>query len=113
MRNPMGKCGFLVAALTTEAPPDLYLLLACAPGMPQAGRSLAKGLAFAHFANSHLICRCTGEAMDGDNPPVALPNGQVYSRKAVNDVISSNGVVTCPQTGETFPASQAQSIFII
>ena len=39
---------------------------------------LAKHLPFAHCAQSRLICTLTGEAMDEHNPPMMLPNGNVY-----------------------------------
>ena len=34
-----------------------------------------------HKVVSSLICRISGEVMDEHNPPVSLPNGQVYSEK--------------------------------
>ena len=42
---------------------------------------LAKKLPSSHHPVSALICRITGEIMDHTNPPMALPNGQVYSEK--------------------------------
>jgi macrophage erythroblast attacher len=59
------------------------------------------------------VCRQTGERIHADNPPVALPNGRVYSHRAVRQLLSRNGVVTCPATGETFALSEAQPIYII
>lgn len=94
-----------------------------------AGRVLAAGLPFAHFNNSYLTCALTGARMDHENPPVALPNGRVYSRRAVQELLTVQGSaaeegedgarggqgprVRCPRTGETFPLSQARTIFII
>ena len=40
---------------------------------------LAEGLPTAHFVNSSLVCRMSGRLMDESNPPLVLPNGQVYS----------------------------------
>ena len=39
---------------------------------------LARGLPFAHCANSRLICRISGQALNEHNPPMMLPNGYVY-----------------------------------
>lgn len=41
--------------------------------------NLAKELPFSRRNNSTLICRITGKPMDDNNPPMALPNGYVYS----------------------------------
>lgn len=42
---------------------------------------LAKYLPSSHHPVSALTCRVTSEIMDHTNPPMALPNGQVYSEK--------------------------------
>jgi hypothetical protein len=42
---------------------------------------LAKDLPYAHHIHSRLVCRLSGELMNEDNPPMMLPNGQVYSKK--------------------------------
>ena len=44
--------------------------------------TLAQGLPWSHAMNSHLVCRISGDMMDEHNPPLMLPNGRVYSRKA-------------------------------
>lgn len=41
---------------------------------------LAKEVPWSHHANSTLVCHITGKIMDENNPPMALPNGCVYSR---------------------------------
>lgn len=78
---------------------------------------LAAGLPFAHFSNSYLTCALTGQRMDHDNPPVTLSNGRVYSKRAVQEQLTfeeeGEKRVRCPRTGETFPLSQARTIFII
>eukprot|EP00887_Chlorella_sp_A99_P005679 scaffold1.g5679.t1 len=48
-----------------------------------AFRALATGLPFAKHAHSKLICAISRAPMDGDNPPMALPNGYVYSQAAL------------------------------
>ncbi len=86
----------------------------CSP----AGRALAVGLPLAHFGNSYLTCRCTGEAMDGGNPPMVLPNGRVYSQRAIREnllsVDESGAVwVICPRTGDSFAPSEVKNIFVV
>lgn len=49
--------------------------LAFPPQKP--GNMLARDLPYSHHSQSFLICRHTGEVMDENNPPMALPNGQV------------------------------------
>ena len=41
--------------------------------------AIAAHLPFAHYDSSILVCRITGKTMDEDNPPMVLPNGNVYS----------------------------------
>jgi macrophage erythroblast attacher len=42
---------------------------------------LADHLPYAHQVNSVSVCRISGAIMNEDNPPMVLPNGQVYSKK--------------------------------
>jgi macrophage erythroblast attacher len=88
------------------------------PVCSATGRALAAGLPLAHFSNSYLTCRCTGEAMDGGNPPMVLPNGRVYSQRAIRENLLSvdeGGAawVTCPRTGESFAPSEVKNIFVV
>ena len=62
-------------------------------------RELARPLPRSRRSATRLVCRVTGEAMDEDNPPMALPNGQVYSANAVASM-RRGGVVYCPRTRE-------------
>ena len=40
--------------------------------------------------------------MNEHNPPMVLPNGYVYSEKAVQDMAArSEGMFTCPKTGKS------------
>ena len=61
---------------------------------------------------STLICRITGEIMDTSNPPLALPNGQVYSTKAINAQINANGKFVCPVTNKEFTLEECKKVFI-
>ena len=56
---------------------------------------IAIKLPMAHQEHSALICRLSGVKMDENNPPVMLPNGQVYSLEALQG-IAQNGRVACP-----------------
>eukprot|EP00249_Psilotum_nudum_P007998 c20969_g1_i1 orf=314-1543(+) len=63
-------------------------------------RQLAAPLPFSKHIHSKLVCYITKELMDEDNPPMVLPNGYVYSKKALEDMAKrNNGVVTCPRSG--------------
>ncbi|KAG5456974.1 MAG: CTLH/CRA C-terminal to lish motif domain-containing protein, partial [Olpidium bornovanus] len=42
---------------------------------------LALHLPLSHHVNSNIVCRISGQIMNEDNPPMALPNGMVYSHK--------------------------------
>lgn len=88
------------------------------PVCSSTGRALAAGLPLAHFGNSYLTCRCTGEAMDGANPPMVLPNGRVYSQRAIREHLLSVDEggevrVTCPRTGDSFAPSEVKNIFVV
>lgn len=66
-----------------------------------AFRKLAEGLPYAKHVHSKLVCAVTKEIIDEHNPPMVLPNGYVYSEKAVQQfVYSDDGKITCPRTGK-------------
>ena len=44
-------------------------------------KTLGHALPSSHHPVTALFCRISGEKMDEKNPPLALPNGQVYSEK--------------------------------
>lgn len=94
---------------------------------------LAKEVPWSHHVNSVIVCRITGKIMDEDNPPLCLPNGQVYSQRVSIGVavayilraltnpplqalkeqaVKNDGQVTCPKTGEIFAYTQARKMFI-
>lgn len=63
-------------------------------------RKLAEPLPFAKHIHSKLVCYITKEPMNDDNPPLVLPNGYVYSSKAMEQMAMRNqGKITCPRTG--------------
>ncbi|XP_008793648.2 protein MAEA homolog [Phoenix dactylifera] len=76
-------------------------------------RKLAAPLPFSKQHHSKLVCYITKELMDTENPPLVLPNGYVYSTKALEEMASKNdGRVTCPRTGETFNISELVKAYI-
>ncbi|KAG6831708.1 hypothetical protein H0H87_004364 [Tephrocybe sp. NHM501043] len=42
---------------------------------------LAQEVPLSHHANSTIVCRISGKIMDEDNPPMAFPDGHVYSKE--------------------------------
>ncbi|KAM1182789.1 hypothetical protein ACFX14_001159 [Malus domestica] len=63
-------------------------------------RKLAMPLPYSKQHHSKLVCYITKELMDTENPPQVLPNGYVYSTKALEEMARKNdGKITCPRTG--------------
>ncbi len=79
------------------------------------GSVLSGNLPYCHHAQSALICRISGEMMDGANPPLALPNGQVYGSSALTRIASESvdGKIVCPVTQEAFFLSDARPLYIL
>ncbi|XP_057521122.1 protein MAEA homolog isoform X3 [Amaranthus tricolor] len=76
-------------------------------------RELASSLPFPYQPNSKLVCYITKELMDAENPPMALPNGLVYSNKALEEMASwNNGRVTCPRTGLVCNYSDLTKVYV-
>ncbi|KAJ8493370.1 hypothetical protein OPV22_015091 [Ensete ventricosum] len=94
---------YLQAGLTALKTP-LCCKEACSKEDPlsQEGfRRLAEPLPFSKLHHSKLVCYITKELMDHENPPLVLPNGYVYSTKALEEMASKKeGKITCPRTGE-------------
>jgi len=65
-------------------------------------RLLAEPLPFAKHNNSKLICFVTQTRIDEDNPAMVLPNGYVYSKRGVEELVarSDAGQFFCPRTGD-------------
>lgn len=75
--------------------------------------SIAQFVPFAHHETSLLVCPITGQIMDADNPPMVLPNGYVYSSKALDEMASSlGGSVICPRSRTEFRIAEARKCFI-
>jgi len=82
----------------------------CAKGMYK----LAENLSTSHRTQSCIVCRMCGEVMDENNPPLALPNGNVYSHKALEkNIKENNGKILDPSTGDNFSFTDAKPVFIM
>jgi macrophage erythroblast attacher len=106
----------LQAGLSALKTPNCYIdankNINCPVCAPSLG-SLAERLPFSHHTNSCIVCRVTGEIMDENNPPLVLPNGNVYSTKALQDLAKNNGgKVIDPRSGQTYDLSQAKKAFL-
>ncbi|KAL2925768.1 Protein MAEA-like protein [Bienertia sinuspersici] len=76
-------------------------------------RKLATSLPFSKQQHSKLVCYITKELMDTENPPMVLPNGYVYSTKALEDMSRRNhGKITCPRSGAVCKYSELVRAFI-
>lgn len=76
-------------------------------------RQLAAPLPFSKHIHSKLVCYITKEPMDEDNPPQVLPNGYVYSTKALEEMARlNNGKITCPRTGDVCNLSELSKAYI-
>lgn len=72
------------------------------PLSQESFRKLASQLPYSKQHHSKLVCYITKELMDTENPPLVLPNGYVYSTKALEEMAKKNdGRITCPRTGLT------------
>uniref|UniRef100_A0A7N0UE53 Macrophage erythroblast attacher n=1 Tax=Kalanchoe fedtschenkoi TaxID=63787 RepID=A0A7N0UE53_KALFE len=70
------------------------------PLSQESFRKLAMQLPFSKQHHSKLVCYITKELMDTENPPMVLPNGYVYSTKALEAMAAkNNGSIICPRTG--------------
>lgn len=74
---------------------------------------IAELLPFAHCAQSRLICRVTGKPLNENNPPMMLPNGQVYGQIALDQMMKNNGIIVCPRTNQTFCSPKIEKVYIM
>eukprot|EP00924_Labyrinthula_sp_SR-Ha-C_P006318 maker-scaffold_31-snap-gene-3.73-mRNA-1 protein AED:0.01 eAED:0.02 QI:30/0.66/0.7/1/0.88/0.8/10/83/367 len=83
--------------------------LACRPLFKQ----VTKDLPVAHETQTHLICRLTGEPMDENNPPLALPNGQIFSERGVRTLELPNRKIKCPVTNKEYRVNELRYVYIL
>lgn len=76
--------------------------------------SLAQSLPRARHEHSILVCSISGDIMDENNPPLAFPNGNVYSTKALTKIAEQNdGTFIDPKTQEKAPFADMRKCFIM
>ena len=68
-------------------------------------QQLAEGLPFSFHIHSKLVCRITGKLMDDRNPPMILPNGNVYSLLGIQELINKS------KDKKTFKDPRSDSVF--
>ncbi|KIY95049.1 hypothetical protein MNEG_12916, partial [Monoraphidium neglectum] len=73
------------------------------------------GLPHAKHVHSTLVCAVTREVMSDANPPMVLPNGYVYSRRAIEQLAAQHGGgrLACPKTGATYGVDELRRAFIV
>uniref|UniRef100_A0A7S0DGV6 Uncharacterized protein n=2 Tax=Amorphochlora amoebiformis TaxID=1561963 RepID=A0A7S0DGV6_9EUKA len=82
----------------------------CSKGM----YGLAQDLPPSHRSHSCIVCRICGEVMDENNPPMALPNGNVYSKKAIDENSKLNhGDIVDPRSDDRFAKKKAKNVYIL
>eukprot|EP01117_Protostelium_nocturnum_P018610 TRINITY_DN7822_c0_g1_i2.p1 TRINITY_DN7822_c0_g1~~TRINITY_DN7822_c0_g1_i2.p1 ORF type:complete len:387 (-),score=116.72 TRINITY_DN7822_c0_g1_i2:87-1247(-) len=87
--------------------------LDCPVCAPKLVKTLAEEIPPALHVHSKLICRITGKLMDDENPPLVMPNGNAYSRQAMQEMANtSEGRVIDPETGEEFQFSDLKRLYI-
>lgn len=76
---------------------------------------LAAKLPNAHHVNSCTVCRISGEIMNEDNPPMVLPNGMVYSQKALLAISESrdDDMVEDPRTRQLFDVKSLRKVHVL
>ena len=93
--------------LRDAAVADVHLIFVFAGA--QAFQDLAQGLPWSKHVHSKLVCALTREIMNEHNPPMVLPNGAVYSQKAIQQLASAKGVFMCPNTGVHLATSHVEA----
>ena len=85
------------------------------PLFVSALRGLSFGLPCSKHTHSKIICQVTRSVMDERNPPMVLPNGFVYSARAVqmfsDGLDTSTSGLVCPRSGHTFDNSELRKAF--
>ena len=76
--------------------------------------SLAHSLPRRRHENSVLVCSISGDIMDENNPPMALPNGNVYSYNAIKKIADeNNGVMIDPRNQERARMAELRKCFVM
>ncbi|XP_058515378.1 LOW QUALITY PROTEIN: E3 ubiquitin-protein transferase MAEA-like [Ochotona princeps] len=78
-------------------------------------REYVRRVPMPHRVQSFLICPISGELMDDKNPPLASPDGHVYSTKAVHALAAASAdqkSILCPKTQQTYPLERFSRIYV-
>lgn len=75
-------------------------------------QKLSKCVPYACHSQTSIICRILGTPIDEFNPPVVLPNGQLYSEQGVKKIMEDNKF-KCPVTGSVYSMNQISRVFIV
>jgi macrophage erythroblast attacher len=103
----------LATLKTTACTIDSERVAAC-PACNDPLRGLAVALPVALRQQSFLLCRISGSVMGDDDPPLALPNGNVYSTSALKAQASANGGrVRDPRSGEVFTLDDCVKLHVL
>jgi len=74
---------------------------------------LAQEVPSSHHVNSTIVCQISGKIMNEDNPPMAFPNGYVYSREVLEEMAAQHdGIVTCPRSHKTCTLQELRKVFV-
>ena len=104
----------LQAGLVALNPPHVGHTHCSDPLRDERMAQLASSLPNSKHVHSRVVCRLTGAVMDEHNPPAALPNGQVYSRFAIEKMaLEQGGEIRCPSTGDgPYDVTQLTKVFL-
>ena len=82
----------------------------CNPDLKEA----VKSIPLPNRPTSSLVCPVTRKPIDEDNPPMALPNGQVYSKAAIDQGSrNAESIFVDPKTGDHVPVADIRRVFIM
>lgn len=98
-----------------EQPTSTTTVTSC-PSCTGPLKHLSKHLPFGHFEQTKLRCRITGNLMTENDPPMALPNGQVYSETGLKLLAGwrdGGTLLKCPVTGQEFLINEARKCFFL
>lgn len=77
-------------------------------------QSVLRSVPLSNRPTSSLVCPLTRKPIDEHNPPMALPNGQVYSRAAIEQGSKNSAdQFVDPKTGQHFPLTDIRRVFIM
>ncbi|XP_074641551.1 E3 ubiquitin-protein transferase MAEA-like isoform X2 [Tubulanus polymorphus] len=75
---------------------------------------LARNLPYSHCSQSRLICGIGNKPMNENNPPMMLPNGQVYGLESLTAMAEANeGKIVCVRTKEIYNLEDAEKVFVM